>query len=203
MGTLIDTFIEGLRVVTWACTLTVLVPGLALVLVARRCRATVAAYYVVGAAFLAWAQAAGHWWVAARGAAVVIAGIVAAGTYAAAWKAPGHSSPFATGAGLLGGALAGWMWRPCVGEHLGDILNDASTHGPRTLGLLLVYLTGALLPVMLIAVAAYAVPAIGRALDRLPFAVAGVAIGIAYAIALASGQYDDLIGELFRISSGY
>lgn len=203
MGTLIDTFVEGLRVVTWACTLTVLVPGLALMLVARRCRATVATYYVVGATFLAWAQAAGHWWVAARGVALVIAGLVAAGTYAAAWRAPGHSSPFATGAGLVGGALAGWLWRPCVGERLGDILNDAATEGPRTLGLLLVYLTGVLLPVILVAVAAYALPVIGRALDRTPVAIVGALIGAAYAIALAAGQYDDLIGELYRISAGY
>ncbi|WP_419945188.1 hypothetical protein [Candidatus Poriferisodalis sp.] len=203
MGTLIDTFIEGLRVVTWACTLTVLVPGLALMLVARRCRATVAAYYVVGAAFLAWAQAAGHWRMAPRGVVVVVAGLVAASTYAAAWKAPGHASPFATGAGLVGGALAGWMWRPCVGEHLGDILNDAATDGPRTLGMLFVYLLGALLPVVLLAVAAYALPVIGRALDRTPLAVAGAVIGAAYAITLAVGQYDNLIGEMYRISSGY
>ena len=203
MGTLIDTFIEGLRVVTWACTLTLLVPGLALMLVARRCRATVAGYYVVGAAFLGWAQAAGHWWVAARGMAVVIAGFVAAATYAAAWKASGHSSPFATGAGLVGGALAGWMWRPCVGERLGDILNDAAGNGARSLGLLFVYLTGALLPVILLAVAAYALPVIGRALDWTPLAIIGAVIGVAYAITLATGQYDDLIGELYRISSGY
>lgn len=203
MSTLIDTLTEGIRVITWACTLTALVPGLALVLVARKARLTVALYYTAGAAFLAWAQAAGHWWVAARGAAVVIAGIVAAGTYAAAWRAPGHSSPLATGAGIVGGALAGWLWRPCVGERLGDILNDASTAGPRTLGLMAVYMVGVLLPLLLIAVAPYALPAIGRALDRLPFAIAGAAVGVAYAVALAIGQYDDLIGELYRISAGY
>ena len=203
MGTLIDTLTEGIRVITWACTLTALVPGLALVLVARRARLTVALYYTAGAAFLAWAQAAGHWWVAARGAAVVIAGIVAAGTYAAAWRAPGHWSPLATGAGLVGGALAGWLWRPCVGDRLGDILNDASTAGPRTLALMAVYMVGVLLPLLLIAIAAYAVPGVGRLLDRLPFAIAGAAVGAAYAVALAIGQYDDLIGELYRISAGY
>lgn len=203
MGTLIDTLTEGIRVITWACTLTALVPGLALVLVARRARLTVALYYTAGAAFLSWAQAAGHWWVAARGAAVVIAGMVAAGTYVAAWRAPGHSSPLATGAGLVGGALAGWLWRPCVGERLGDILNDASTAGPRTLGLMFIYMVGVLLPLLLIATAPYAVPAVGRLLDRLPFAIAGALVGATYAVALAIGQYDDLIGELYRISSGY
>lgn len=203
MGTLIDTFSEGLSVVTWACTLTVLVPGLALVLVARRARLTVASYYVLGATLLAWAQAAGYWWIAARGVAAVVAGLVAAGTYVAAWRASGHSSPLATGSGLVGGALAGWMWRPCVGERLGDILNDAATSGPRTLGLTVIYLIGALLPVMLIAVAPYAVPAVGKMLNRRPVAIVGATIGAAYAVTLAIGRYDDLIGELFRISSGY
>ncbi len=203
MSTIFDTLTEGIGVITWACTLTALVPGLALVFVARRARLTVALYYTAGAAFLAWAQAAGHWWVSARGAAVVIAGIVAAGTYVAAWRAPGHSSPLATGAGLVGGALAGWLWRPCVGELLGDILNDASTAGPRTLGLMLIYMVGVLLPLLLVAVAPHAVPAVSRVLDRLPFAIAGATVGAAYAVALAIGQYDDLIGELYRISAGY
>lgn len=203
METIFDTLTEGIGVITWACTLTALVPGLALVLVARRARLTVALYYIAGAAFLAWAQAAGHWWVAARGTAVLIAGFVAAGTYAAAWRAPGHSSPLATGAGLVGGALAGWLWRPCVGEFLGDILNHASTAGPRTLGLMFIYMVGVLLPLLLIATAPYAVPAVGRVLDRLPFAIAGAAVGAIYAVALAIGQYDDLIGELYRISAGY
>ncbi len=203
MSTIFDTLAEGIGVITWACTLTALVPGLALVLVARRARLTVALYYIAGAAFLAWAQAAGHWWVAARGTAVVIAGFVAAGTYAAAWRAPGHSSPLATGAGLVGGALAGWLWRPCVGELLGDILNDADTAGPRTLGLMFIYMVGVLLPLLLIATAPYAVPAVGRVLDRSPFAIAGAMVGAIYAVALAIGQYDDLIGELYRISAGY
>ena len=203
MNTLVDTLTEGISVITWACTLTVLVPGLALVLVARKARLTVALYYIAGAAFLAWAQAAGHWWVSARGAVVVIAGFVAAATYVAAWRAPGHSSPYGTGAGVVGGALSGWLWRPCVGERLGDILNDAATDGPRTLGLLAVYMAGVLLPLLLIAVAPYAVPAVGRLADRQPVAIAGALVGAAYAVALAIGKYDDLIGELYRFSAGY
>ncbi|WP_423921821.1 cytochrome c biogenesis protein CcdA [Candidatus Poriferisodalis sp.] len=203
MGTLIDTLTEGIGVITWACTLTVLAPGVALVLVARQARLTVALYYVVGAALLAWAPAAGHWSVSARGAAVVIAGLLAAGTYVAAWRAQSHSSPYATGAGIVGGALAGWLWRPCVGPRLGDILNEASTDELRTLALMGVYVAGALLPLLLLAVLPYAVLAVDRVLDRIPFAIAGAVIGAAYAITLAIGLYDDLIGELYRISAGY
>jgi len=68
---------------------------------------------------------------------------------------------------------------------------------------LAVYMAGVLLPLLLIAVAPYAVPAVGRLADRQPFAIAGALVGAAYAVALAIGQYDDLIGELYRISAGY
>ena len=202
MGTVIDTLTEGISVITWACTLPVLMPGLALLLVARRARLTVALYYAAGAALLAWAQAAGHWWVSARGAAALIAGIVAAGTYVAAWRAPGHTSPLATGAGLLGGAVAGWLWRPCVGERLGDILNDASVAGPRTLGLMAIYMAGLLLPLLLIAIAPRAAPVAGRVLDRTPVAMIGALVGAAYAVALGVGWYGGLVGVLYRLSGG-
>ena len=203
MGTLVDTFTEGISVITWTCTLPIGIPGLALFLTARRVRLTVGLLYVAGVALMAWAPAAGYWRTDMRGAVVVVVAVLAAGTYLAAWKAPSWNSPLATGAGFVGGAIAGWLWRPCVGPRLGDILNEASTDELRTLALTGVYAAGALLPLLLLAVLPYAVPAVGRVLDRTPFAIAGAAIGTAYAIALASGQYDDLIGELYRISSGY
>ena len=37
--------------------------------------------------------------------------------------------------------------------------------------------------------------------DRLPVAAVGGAVGAAYAITLATGRYDDLVGELYRIAT--
>ena len=47
----------------------------------------------------------------------------------------------------------------------------------------------------------HAVPATKRFLDRLPVAAVGGAVGAAYAITLATGRYDDLVGELYRIAT--
>ena len=196
-----DTFLEGVGAIGVACTLVMLVPAVALVLVARKARLTVALLYVMGAALLTWARAAGHWDVELSGAAVPVAAVLAAGVFVIAYLAKGPLSLSSTGAGAAAGALAGWLWRPCVGPKLGEILDNTDTEAARTLGLMLVYMLGALLPALLLAVLPHAVPATKRFLDRLPVAAVGGAVGAAYAITLATGRYDDLIGELYRIAT--
>ena len=196
-----STFLEGVGSIGVACTLAALVPGMALVLVARKARLTVALFYALGATLLTWARAAGHWDVELISAAVFVAAALAAGAFVLAYRAKRAVSLSATGSGAVAGALAGWLWRPCVGPKLGDILNNADTEGGRTLGLMLVYMLGALLPALLLAVLPHAVPSTKRFLDRLPLVALGGAVGAAYAITLAAGRYDDLIGELYRIAT--
>ena len=196
-----STFLEGVGSIGVACTLATLVPGMALVLVARKARLTVALFYALGATLLTWARAAGHWDVELSGAAVFVAAALAAGAFVLAYRTKRAVSLSATGSGAVAGALAGWLWRPCVGPKLGEILNNADTEGARTLGLMLVYMLGALLPALLLAVLPHAVPSTKRFLDRLPLVVLGGAVGAAYAITLAAGRYDDLIGELYRIAT--
>ena len=160
-----------------------------------------ALFYALGVTLLTWARAAGYWHVELIGAAVFVAAALAAGAYVLAYRAKRAASLSATGSGAVAGALAGWLWRPCVGPNLGEILNNADTEGARTLGLMLVYMLGALLPALLLAVLPHAVPSAKRFLDRLPLVALGGAVGAAYAITLATGRYDDLIGELYRIAT--
>ena len=167
-----STFLEGVGSIGVACTLATLVPGMALVLVARKARLTVALFYALGATLLTWARAAGHWDVELSGAAVFVAAALAAGAFVLAYRAKRAVSLSATGSGAVAGALAGWLWRPCVGPKLGEILNNADTEGARTLGLMLVYMLGALLPALLLAVLPHAVPS-SEAVPRPP------ALGIA------------------------
>lgn len=196
-----STFLEGVGAIGVACTLVMLVPAVALVLVARKARLTVALLYVIGAALLTWARAAGHWDVELSGAAVPLAAVLAAAVFVLAYLAKGPLSLSATGAGAVAGALAGWLWRPCVGPKLGEILNNIGTEAARTLGLMLVYMLGALLPALLLAVLPHALPPTKRFLDRLPVAAVGGAVGAAYAVTLATNRYDDLVGELYRIAT--
>ena len=195
------TFLEGVGSIGVACTLAALVPGVALVLVARKARLTVALFYLLGATLLTWARAAGHWNVELSGAVVFVAAALVAGAFVLAYRAKRAASLPATGSGMVAGALAGWLWRPCVGPELGEILNNTDTEGARTLGLMLVYMAGALLPALLLAVLPHAVPSAKRFLDRLPVAAVGGAVGVAYAVTVATGRYDDLIGELYRIAT--
>lgn len=195
------TFLEGVGAIGVACTLVMLVPAVALVLVARKARLTVALLYVIGAALLTWARAAGHWNVELSGAAVPVAAVLAAGVFVLAFRAKGPLSLSATGAGAVAGALAGWLWRPCVSPKLGEILDSTDAEAARTLGLMLVYMAGALLPALLLAVLPHALPATKRFLDRLPVTAVGGAVGAAYAITLATGRYNDLVGELYRIAT--
>ena len=197
------TFLEGVGSIGVACTLAALVPAVALVLVARKARLTVALCYLLGASLLTWARASGHWDVELSGVAMFAAAALVAGVFVLAYRAERAASLSATGSGVVAGALAGWLWRPCVGPKLGEILNNnnTDTEAARTLGKMLVYMAGALLPALLVAVAPHALPAAKRALDRLPAVILGGAIGVAYAITLATGRYDDLIGELYRIAT--
>lgn len=196
-----STFLEGVGSIGVACTLAALVPGVALVLVARKARLTVALLYALGTTLLTWARAAGHWDVELSGAAVFVAAALAAGAFVLAYWAKRAASLSATGSGVVAGALAGWLWRPCVGPKLAEILNNADSEGARTLGLMLVYMLGALLPALLLAVLPHAAPSTKRFLDRLPLVALGGAVGAAYAVTLAAGRYDDLIGELYRIAT--
>ncbi|MDE0162672.1 MAG: hypothetical protein OXL98_13160 [Acidimicrobiaceae bacterium] len=196
------TFLEGVGSVGVACTLAALVPAVALVLVARKARLTVALYYLVGVTLLTWARASGHWDVELSGAVMSLAPAAAvAGVFVLAYWAKAPASLAAIGSGLVAGALAGWLWRPCVGPKLGEILNSTDTEAARTLGLMLVYMAGALLPAVLLAVLPHALPAVRRFLDCMPVVVVGGAVGVAYAVTLATGRYDDLVGELYRMAA--
>jgi len=196
------TFLEGVGSIGVACTLAALVPAVALVLVARKARLTVALCYLVGAALLTWAGASGHWNVELSGAVMfLVSAALVAGVFVLAWRARRPASLAATGSGVVAGAMAGWLWRPCVGPKLGEILNSTDTEAARTLGLMLVYMAGALLPAVLLAVLPHALPAARRFLDRPPVAVVGGAVGAAYAVTLATGRYDLVVGELYRIAT--
>ena len=195
------TFLEGVGAITQACTLVVLLPGLAMVLVARRGRLTLALGYTVFAAVLMWSQAAQHWSIVSRGWIVIPLGALVAATFVAARSAERADQRRLIGAGVIGGALAGWMWLPCVGTQLGDILNNATTDGVRTLALMVVYTVGALLPVLLLALLSHALPASESILNHRSVGVIGMGFGALYAITVAIGRYDDLVGELYRISS--
>ena len=85
------TFLEGVGSISIACTLATLVPGVALVLVARKARLTVALFYLLGATLLTWARAAGHWHGELRGARVFVAGARRSRPFSLPCPEPAHA----------------------------------------------------------------------------------------------------------------
>ena len=196
----LHTLLEGVGAISSPCTVVVLVPAWGLTLVARKARVTVVLCYIAATALLAWARAADHWQLDLDGV-VVPAAVLAAGAFILGYVSKRPCCWSAVGSGLIAGALAGWLWQPCVGPRLGDILNNADTAAARSLSLMLVYAAGVLLPALLVAVTPHAVPRTAAIFDRLAVVLLGAGVGAAYALTLAVGYYDDLIGELYRIAT--
>jgi cytochrome c biogenesis protein CcdA len=195
------TFFEGVEAITQACTLVILLPGIALVLIVRQGRLVIALSYTAFAALLMWAQAAQYWSIASRGIIVLPLGFCIAATFVAAKTAQETSQARLLAAGVSGGAIAGWMWLPCVGTQLGEILNNAAVDGARTLVLMVIYTTGALLPMLLLALLSLAIPVSERIFNHLVTKIVAMGFAALYAATVATGHYDDLVGELFRISA--
>ena len=195
------TFLEGVEAITMACTLVIGLPTLALALAARRHAAWVVAGSVVATALMMWARAAGHWNVANDGWMVVPIAAAIAAAFVFAWRSERLPRFGGVGVGVVGGGIAGWLWQPCVGEQLAKILNDADSQPFTTAPLMVVYTAGALLPVIVLAALPHAWPTIRDHLTHRNVGLAGTGVGMIYALTVVSGQYNDLVGELFRISS--
>ena len=195
------TFLEGVDAITMACTLVIGLPTLFLALAARTRAALIVAGSVVATALMMWARAANHWTLANDGWMVVPIAFVIAGSFGLAWRADQLPRFGSVGVGVLAGAVAGWLWQPCVGEQLAKILNEADAEPFTTAPLMVVYTAGALLPVILLAAVPHAWPAIAHHLSHRRVGLVGTGVGMVYALTVISGQYNDLVGELFRISS--
>lgn len=200
------TFLEGVESITLACTLIILLPVLALAMTAKRGRALIVGAYLAGAATLMWARAARIWEIESDGAIALVIGVGIAVSFGLVATANDRGALRLPAMGLLGGAIAGWLWEPCVGEQFAEILNNADANqgfGTRvqSFALMLVYVAGTLLPAILFAAVTYAAPKTEPGLHHRVVRAAGLGLGLVYAATVAAGWYNDLVAELFRISS--
>jgi len=191
----IPAFVEGLRSTVLPCSLTLIVPVVAVALAARRpTTATITA--VLAALATMWVRAAGLVpGPATRWVAVILA-LFALAVFGAWIRTDARAY---TWLAVLPGALAGWIWQPCVGRVLGDILQAAGERTPSSVLLLGAYALGVLIPAFAVALARASLgdpPRLRRALR-----VTGSAIGVFVAGVVLAGQDGRVIGWLARISS--
>lgn len=191
--------LEGFESALLPCSLILLVPGVSAGLAARMAAVPAMAGFGVGALGLSWARFAergGDYHPAVAAAGFLVATVVL--------LVPLISRMDLTGlvGGLVSGAAAAELWRPCVGEHYGLVLNELPSRGLSGLFLQAVYLIGVLSPMILVGALHRMTP--DSILDRVepPLAVIGGTLLAVLALTTAVGLHDEVVGRLFQWSGG-
>ena len=129
----------------------------------------------------------------------IVLGVGILGVAALAWK---KNSAVTDGlsAGVAG--LAGaWAWIPCVGPHLGDVINGAArqpfTHIPGTIA----FIIGLFIPFIIVAATDVAFPAFKERTSNKFVTGAGIALIAVVGILFAVTLFDNLANELARRST--
>ena len=196
-----ETLVEGIDASAQPCTLAMVLPVVAVVLAAGR-RALVGwVGFVLGCSVIFWARAAGHWELSRSGVMQWVVAALAVAAFGAVSLRRRGELDLTFGGAVVAGGLAGWLWRPCVGERLGDILNNASDDSVRTLALTSVYVTGVTIVALGAALVPRVWPRVVGLVERRGVRMIGVYFAVAYATLIAAGRYDDLVAELLQRSS--
>ena len=196
-----ETLLEGVEASAQPCTLAVLLPSIAVVMAGGRIGLRAWFGFVIGCSLLFWARAAGHWdldrvgWEQWLIAALILA------AFGAVWRRSHAELDLTFGGAVVVGLFAGWLWRPCVGERLADILNNASTDGARTLALTPLYVTGVTLVALGLALLPLVVSRAAVWFEHVAWRGTALVFAMSYAVLVAVGAYDDVVAELLQRST--
>ena len=186
---------EGIRSSLLPCSYSILLLGLALVVLRKKDRTGVLWVFALFTICSAWIRAAGISDVLGGRVAGLLLVLGGLGLVLVGRRPAGLASA------ALFGVFAGATWLPCVGEELGTVLTDARSAPAAALLLLAVYLVG----VMTLVVAAAAVlvyfPAVRRFTDNRRVAMAARGLFAAVGILVVTDHYDTLLSTLARWSA--
>ncbi|MXY77730.1 MAG: hypothetical protein F4Y40_11770 [Acidimicrobiia bacterium] len=187
--------VEALRSALLPCSYSILLMALVLLGLRKRGeRAEVLGLFYLGTVLLAWLPLAGvdlmldH---RLGGAVVLGAGLA----LAAAPFRPG------TGGAALVGAFAGATWVPCVGPELGSVLTRGLSEPAGAVLPMALYLAGVMVPSALIYLLAAKDAGSAKFLARPRVRVGFKVVAALIPVAVITGAYDRLVGELARLSN--
>lgn len=192
------TFAEGIESIRLACSLVLLIPALGIALLGRR-RSLLVPLWIVVVTIVAWLRFTGWWGLESSGVWHVLAGIALVALAALAWKRDALSSD--VGVTALAATIAAWTWVPCVGRHLGDILNDARREPWGQLPPTIAFVLGLFVPLIVLAAFDVAAPKLSERFDHANVRAVGLSIVLLVGALVAVTLFDDLAGELARRSS--
>ena len=191
-------FAEGIRSSVLACSYSVLLVGLALVVLRKRDRIPTLGVFAGFTILSAWLRAASISNLLAGRVATVL---LFAGGLALVLMVNRRLAGLA-GSALMG-TFAGATWRPCVGEELGEVLTLAQDEAGVAVLLLAVFLTGVMIPLVAVTALIAYVPAFGRWADGRWVAMAARTVMAAMGVLVLTGHYQTLLSTLARWSSAW
>lgn len=188
-------FAEGIRSSILPCSFSVLLVGLALLVVRKKERMGVLGVFAGFTILSAWVRASG---ISNLLAGRVATTLLVIGGLGLALMVSNRLAGL--GAAALVGTFAGATWLPCVGEELGTVLTDAQYHPASGILPLGVYLVGVMIPlVAIVALLAYA-PAVRRRVDGRWVGLVGKGAIAAVGILVLVDYYDSVLSTLARWS---
>lgn len=197
---MIDLLLEGTESLRLPCSWLLIIPGAAVIIGARRRTVLVTLVFALVAMTVAWLRFSTFWPLGdVDGTTQVVLGLIILTTSLLAWRLDRASTD-----GLLAGVagLAGaWAWIPCVGPHLGDVINGARTEPVAHLGGTVAFMTGLFVPFIMIAAAGILFPEFQKKSSHRAVIGVGFALMTLVGVLFATTLFDDLASELARRST--
>lgn len=193
-----ELFAEALWAIRLPCTLALLVPGFVPLVGGRKNGPAAVASYIFAASVVFWLRSVGWFVDQPEGLVAAAAGLGIAAVAIAMFRWPNPASA------VLGGALIGivsaWLWIPCVGTHLGKLLNRSSDEVWASLPSFGIYVTGVCALLVVLAALPVAVPKFTYLTEHRSLPKVGLGIGLAMAAVVGLGVYEDIVGQLLQWS---
>ncbi len=196
---MIDLFAEGIESMRLPCSWGLLILGVGMSIFGRRRTLAVTGVFVAVAGLVAFARFGGWWFAVPNGWTQVALGVGLVGLTAAAYRLDHVISDVALSAYASVVAVSAWI--PCVGPHLGDLLNSARLDPWPHLGGTIAFMVGLTIPFTIVAAVGSAFPGLASAARHPTVVRVGSTLLVLIGLLFVATWFDDVSSELARRST--